>query len=79
MSKDEFSGQGGSYVIDKDGKRMRVETPTQDHPEGNRPRDAEGKPLDFAAAAGAPPIPAAPAPEAAPRRARISPAAASGD
>jgi hypothetical protein len=45
--KDEFAGQGGSYVF-KDGKRVQVEAPTKDHPEGNRPRDADGRPLDAA-------------------------------
>jgi len=42
---DEFHGQGGAYVM-RDGKRVRVEAPTKDHPEGNRPRDADGRPLD---------------------------------
>jgi len=37
---DEYRGQGGSYVIGKDGKRTRVET-TADHPEGHRAREAE--------------------------------------
>lgn len=45
--KDEFHGQGGAYVV-KDGKRVRVEEPTKDHPEGNRARDAEGRPLEVA-------------------------------
>ncbi len=26
MYDDEYAGQGGSYLIDKDGKRVRVET-----------------------------------------------------
>lgn len=42
---DEFEGQGGAYEV-RDGKRVRVEEPTKDHPEGNRPRDEHGKPLD---------------------------------
>lgn len=45
-TKDEFAGQGGSYRIGADGKRVRVEAPTQDHPQGNRARDAQGRPLD---------------------------------
>lgn len=40
---DQFDGQGGRYEI-RDGKRVRVEEPTKDHPEGNRARDAQGKP-----------------------------------
>jgi len=46
--QDEFHGQGGAYVV-RSGKRVRVEEPTKDHPEGNRPRDKDGKPLDAAA------------------------------
>ena len=37
---DEFWGQGGSYTVGKDGKRVRVEE-TLDHADGNRPREAE--------------------------------------
>lgn len=69
---DEFHGQGGSYIVEN-GARRRVEESTKDHPEGNRPRDADGKPLD------ALPAPEQPVVEkSAPRR---SPAAAraSGD
>ena len=47
--QDEFHGQGGAYVV-RSGKRVRVEEPTKDHPEGNRPRDRDGKPLDAVAA-----------------------------
>ena len=36
---------GGAYAV-IDGELKQVEAPTVDHPEGNRPRDAEGKPLD---------------------------------
>lgn len=36
---------GGRYEI-KDGKRVRVEAPTRDHPDGNAPRDAKGNRLD---------------------------------
>jgi hypothetical protein len=39
---DEFHGQGGRYEI-RDGKRVRIEAPTKDHPEGNCARDADGK------------------------------------
>ena len=60
---DEFHGQGGAYVI-RDGKRVRVEEPTKDHPEGNRPRDKDGKPLDAAAED----KPTPPAPRGGPRR-----------
>lgn len=42
---DEFDGVGGAYVM-KDGKRVRVSEPTRDHPEGNRARDKDGKPLE---------------------------------
>lgn len=41
---DEFAGQGGRYEI-RDGKRVRVEEPTKDHPEGNCARDEHGKPF----------------------------------
>jgi len=37
---------GGSYRISESGDLEQVEKPTRDHPEGNRPRDSEGKPLD---------------------------------
>lgn len=47
---------GGSQTFDKDGKLLSSEEPTKDHPEGNRARDAEGKPLDGAQAE-APPAP----------------------
>lgn len=40
-----FPGEGGRYVV-KDGKRIRVEESTRDHPDGNRPRDSEGRALD---------------------------------
>ena len=41
---DEHDGKGGSYVM-VDGKRQLVER-TEEHQLGNRPRDADGKPLD---------------------------------
>lgn len=31
------TGQGGQYIIDGDGHRVRVES-TEDHPDGNGPR-----------------------------------------
>lgn len=37
----------GTYEI-RDGKRVLVVEPTKDHPEGNRPRDAAGKPIPTA-------------------------------
>lgn len=56
--KDEFRGVGGSYVVGRDGTRKRVEE-TTDHPEGNRPRDADGRILvDGSPLAETPPVPA---------------------
>jgi hypothetical protein len=43
--KDEFHGQGGAYIV-RDGKRVRVEDPTKDHPDGNRARDKDGNPIE---------------------------------
>jgi len=43
----EFHGEGGSYEV-RDGKRVRVVEATKDHPEGNRARDADGRPLGAA-------------------------------
>lgn len=37
--------KGGRYIIDGDETPVH-EPGTKDHPEGNRPRDAKGKPLD---------------------------------
>lgn len=37
--------QGGSY-INVNGKLERAQTPTKPHPEGDAPRDAEGRRLD---------------------------------
>lgn len=36
-----YHGQGGSYSVDADGKKTQTEAPTADHPEGNRPREAD--------------------------------------
>lgn len=41
-------GTGGSYTIGEDGNKTLVER-TEDHPEGNRPRDAEETPSQPAA------------------------------
>ena len=38
---DEFAGQGGRYEM-RDGKRVRIEESTSDHPDGNTARDAQG-------------------------------------
>lgn len=42
-----FAGQGGSYIRHPDGTVERVEAPTADHPDGNRPRNADGTPADL--------------------------------
>lgn len=33
--------EGGSYLVNERGERVRVEPPTQDHPDGNRARPAD--------------------------------------
>lgn len=38
------AGTGGEFIVEN-GVRRRVSKPTQDHPEGNRPRDKDGKPI----------------------------------
>jgi len=38
---DEFDGVGGSYTVDANGKRTQSEAPTQNHPDGNKAREAE--------------------------------------
>jgi hypothetical protein len=50
LEKDEFHGKGGAYVVGEDGVRRRATDedgneihPTKDHPEGNAPRDKDGK------------------------------------
>ena len=53
--------QGGSYV--RRGDKLERKAYTRDHPEGNRPRDAQGWPLDRPAA---PAAKARPAPEETP-------------
>jgi hypothetical protein len=69
--------RGGAYMIHDDGELRERAAATRDHPEGNRPRDAAGVPLDL-------PPPAPPVsgddPPASRRGRRISPAAlAAGD
>jgi hypothetical protein len=44
MNKDNEPLVGGSYLV-KDGVRTLTEEPTKDHPEGNRARTADGKPV----------------------------------
>lgn len=56
-TEDQHQGEGGTYVI-QDGKRVRVDAPTQPTDTGGA-RDAEGKPL-FAPPADEP-VAAAPA------------------
>lgn len=41
-----MNGEGGSYVIDKKGSKPRLVARTQDQADGNRPRAADGTPLD---------------------------------
>jgi hypothetical protein len=61
---------GGSFSVSESGELTQVEKPTRDHPEGNRPRNSDGKPIDLAAPAldsqpvDAPPVP----PRGGPRR-----------
>lgn len=68
-------GVGGAYEIDADGARVQVVPPTPDHPQGNRPRDAEGRPTDTPPQAAPIPGPAEtkPAPEAAKSSAKRAP------
>jgi hypothetical protein len=56
MNLDEFHGEGGTFEV-RDGKRILVTPPTQPHPDGDRARNADGKPVDEtpAAAEAAPP------------------------
>jgi hypothetical protein len=53
LEKDQFHGKGGAYVVGEDGVRRRAIDedgkeihPTQDHPEGNAPRDKDGNLLE---------------------------------
>lgn len=40
QQQDEQHGQGGTWIVENGVRRLAV-PPTQDHPEGNRPRPAE--------------------------------------
>lgn len=53
--------QGGSYVVTEPGAEPTLVERTVDHPEGNRARDAQGRPIEKPAQ-GATEPPAAPAP-----------------
>lgn len=50
---DEFDGVGGTYHV-INGRRVRKEDPTKDHPEGNCARNADGTRVDADAKAAAP-------------------------
>lgn len=41
--------QGGSYIKKKGAKKAVLKERTKQHPEGNRPRAADGTPLDGSA------------------------------
>jgi hypothetical protein len=41
-----MTARGGAYSVNDAGELQEVEPPTHDHPDGNRPRDASGAPLD---------------------------------
>lgn len=40
----DYPNEGGSYLVNEKGERVRIEPPTQDHPDGNRARPAEHPP-----------------------------------
>lgn len=67
MAKDDFDGLGGRYRRDKDGTRERIDF-TEDHPDGNKARDAKGRPIapqpHTASRRGEPPAKDTPAPKA---------------
>ena len=44
-----YAGHGGSYIRHADGKVTVNEAPTVDHPEGNAPRDKDGRRFDIKA------------------------------
>jgi hypothetical protein len=52
MTPDKYHGEGGTFEI-KDGERVLVTPPTKPHPEGDRARGADGKPVDQAPAVAA--------------------------
>lgn len=47
-NEDPYAGRAGSWLQDGD-QLIVIEQPTQDHPEGNRARAADGTPLDVPA------------------------------
>ncbi len=62
---DKYHGQGGTFVVNKQGERERAKDadgreikPGEPHPDGDRARDANGKPFDEQLEAKAPAIPA---------------------
>jgi hypothetical protein len=59
LEKDPWAGAAGSRTVDKHGKVTAVEAPTRDHPDGNRPRNEKGEPLDLVPQEPAPAVPAA--------------------
>lgn len=45
MSKDKYHGQGGTFEV-RNGERVRVGKEQETHKDGDRARDADGKPID---------------------------------
>jgi hypothetical protein len=45
MSHDKFHGQGGTFEV-RNGERVRSSEPQKVHKDGDRARDADGKPVD---------------------------------
>ena len=39
------SGEGGSFEM-RNGQRVQTQAPGKPHPDGDRPRDADGKPIN---------------------------------
>lgn len=75
---DKFAGEGGSYVIDPaTGERRQIEPPTRPHAEGDRGRDAQGKPIQERPGGPQPALPTpAPAPGASAEASTPAPAPA---
>jgi hypothetical protein len=48
LTEADVRGRGGSYIRHADGSYSLNAAPTQDHPDGNAPRDAEGRRFDRA-------------------------------
>lgn len=42
---DKFQGEGGSFEM-RNGERVQTAEPSAPHPDGDRARDADGKPVD---------------------------------